>query len=375
MRPRENYTPFIAAGFLMTVALAIVFQIYLWLEPTRIQAVQAADQAAAIAAGRILFAENCAACHGEKGDGKIAPALNARALLKSTSDATLFGLIGTGVPGSVMPAWSQAHGGPLTDQQISQMVTFIRAWEPTAPEPTPIAVVADPVRGAAIFANTCFICHGEEGQGTNRAPALNNPARLKEFDDAWYRDVIARGRPAKGMPTWGTVLAPQQIGDLVALFAAWRAGKTVTPTTTLTKQVSDALYAIRSFDRLDAVFFLSAALPLANNVQQAELRAVLDLVKANRLSEAETRLIMLLPPAEMGKELYESNCAPCHGDDGSGGLGKNLRGNKFVKSKSDKELGAFLAVGRKGTAMDGFNNIMTDEQLGYVIALMRTWSK
>ncbi len=81
------------------------------------------------------------------------------------------------------------------------------------------------------------------------------------------------------------------------------------------------------------------------------------------------------PDIENGKLIYAEKCAPCHGDDGSGGLGKNLRGNKFVKSKSDKEMGAFLAVGRKGTAMDGFKNIMTDEQLGYVIALMRTWSK
>ena len=47
---------------------------------------------------------------------------------------------------------------------------------------------------------------------------------VDQFDDAWYRATIANGRPAKGMPTWGTVLSPEQIGDLVALIAAWRDG-------------------------------------------------------------------------------------------------------------------------------------------------------
>ncbi len=375
MRPRENYTPFIATGLVLSVAILMVFQVYLWLEPARIRAVEAADRAAAEAAGRVLYAENCAACHGETGEGKVGRALNSRELLKTTSDQTLSSLIRAGVPGTVMPAWGQAFGGPFTDQQVAQMVAFIRAWEPAAPELKPELTAPDPARGATIFASTCSICHGEDGQGTERAPALNNPARLKDFDDAWYRDVIAHGRPAKGMPTWGTVLSPQQINDLVVLFVAWREGRTVTPPTTLAKQVGNALYALRQFDRLDAVFYLSTAMPLANSAQQEDLKAVLELVKANHLSEAESRLITLLPPAEMGQELFESNCAPCHGADGSGGLGKNLRGNKFVKSSSDADLVAFMLVGRKGTAMDGFKGLLTEEQLGYLVALMRTWQK
>jgi mono/diheme cytochrome c family protein len=375
MRPRENYTPFVVIGFALTVAILSVFQIYLFLEPTRIRAVQAADRVAAEAAGRVLYAENCGNCHGDNGEGKIGRALNSRDLLKTATDETLFSLIRTGVPGTVMPAWGQTFGGPFTDQQVNQMVAFIRAWEPHAPEPVAAKNVPDPVRGATIFANTCSICHGEDGQGTKNAPALNDPARLKEFDDAWYRDTINHGRPAKGMPTWGTVLSPQQVNDLVALLAAWREGKTVAPAISLSKYLSDALFAIRQFDRLDAVFHLSSALTLANPAQAEEIKAALELIKANRLSEAEARLVVLLPPSEMGKELFASNCAPCHGDDGSGGLGKNLRGDKFIKSKSDAELVAFLLAGRKGTAMDGFKNILTEEQLGYLIALMRTWQK
>jgi cbb3-type cytochrome c oxidase subunit III len=190
MRPRENFTPFIVVTLALTLAILSVFQIYIWREPARIETIEAADLSAAQAAGRQLYADDCAACHGDNGEGQVGPALNSRELLKTTVDATLHSLIRTGVPGSVMPAWGQAFGGPLTDEQVNQLVAFIRAWEPTALELVPITTAPDPVRGADIFANTCFICHGDNGQGTDRAPALNDPARLKEFDDAWYRNTI-----------------------------------------------------------------------------------------------------------------------------------------------------------------------------------------
>lgn len=376
MRPRENYTPFVTTGFGLTLAILLVFQVYSVREPSRIQVVESADRAAAVKAGRVLYADNCVACHGTNGEGKVGPAINSKELLKMTADQTFFSLIQTGVPGSVMPAWGQTFGGPFTDEQTSQLVAFIRAWEPTAPQIIPVVIAPDPIRGATIFANTCFTCHGENGKGTARAPALNDPARLKEFDDLWYRSTISHGRPAKGMPTWGTVLSPMQINDLVALLAAWRQGQTIAPSTVSnTKHLSNALFALRQFDSLDAVFYLSAASSQADAAKTKEIRAVIDLIKANHLFEAESSLIALLPPTEMGKELYESNCAPCHASDGSGGLGKKLQNNKFVQSKSDKELVSFILTGRKGTAMNGFQNIIGEDELINVVALLRTWQK
>ncbi|MEK7807891.1 MAG: c-type cytochrome [Chloroflexota bacterium] len=376
MRSRENYTPFVTTGFGLTLAILLVFQVYSVREPSRIQVVESADRAAAVKAGRDLYADNCVACHGANGEGKAGPALNSSELLKMTADQTFFSLIRTGVPGTVMPAWGQTFGGPFTDEQTSQLVAFIRAWEPTAPQIIPVVIAPDPIRGATIFANTCFTCHGENGKGTTRAPALNDLTRLKEFDDLWYRNTISRGRPAKGMPTWGTVLSPMQINDVVALLAAWRQGQTIAPAVVSnTKHLSNALFALRQFDSLDAVFYLSAASSQADASKAKEIRAVLDLIKANHLFEAESRLIALLPPTEMGKELYESNCAPCHDSDGSGGLGKKLQNNKFIQSKSDKELVAFILTGRKGTAMNGFQNIIGEDELINVVALMRVWQK
>ena len=375
MRPRENYTPFVATGLSLTLALLAAFQIYLWREPARIQAVEAADQLAAVTAGRGLYAENCAACHGKNGEGLVGPALNSRQLLATTADDTLFSLIRTGVPSTVMPAWGQAFGGPLTDEQATQLVTFIRAWEPTAPEITPVAITPDPVRGATIFAETCFICHGENGQGTDHAPKLNDPATLRDFDNAWYRKTIANGRPAKGMPTWGTVLSPQQIDDLVALISAWREGQTVMPAISMKKHLRSALFAVQQFDRADAEFHLKAALAQASGTDALAVQAIMALLANKDWAGAQAGLLAFLPPEEIGQELFVGNCAACHGVEGTGGLGKNLHDNKFIQSQSDEDLIAFVLAGRKGTAMDGFEGILTSEDVGYIVVLMRTWQK
>jgi len=58
-----------------------------------------------------------------------------------------------------------------------------------------------------------------------------------------------------------------------------------------------------------------------------------------------------------------------------GGIGKNLHDNNFVQTKSDAELIEFILAGRKGTAMNGFQNILTAEQINDVIALLRTWQR
>jgi mono/diheme cytochrome c family protein len=375
MQSQENYTSFLAIGLGLTLATLIVFQIYIFREPARIQADSAADRRAAELAGHELYAENCATCHGENGEGATGPAFNSRELLKTTTDETLFNLTRTGIPGTTMPAWGQSFGGPFTDQEVAQMVAFIRAWEPTAPEIIPVEIVPDPIRGAGIYARTCFVCHGENGLGTADRPPLNDLARLEKFGDAWYRSTIAHGRPAKGMPTWGTVLSPAQINDLVALMALWREGETVSPAISLATYLTNALFAIREFDRIDAEFYLNAALAQTNSSQAAEIRDAIALVQENRLFEADARLVTLLPPEEMGQAAFESNCAQCHGADGSGDSGPNLRSSVYIQSKSDEELVAFMLAGRNGTAMDSFEGILSEEALYNVVALLRVWQE
>jgi cbb3-type cytochrome c oxidase subunit III len=375
MRSQENYSPFLVAGLGLTLALLAVLQIHLLREPARIEAAKSAEQAEAQEAGRVLYDDNCAACHGQQGEGEagVGPALNSRDLLKTTSDETLFSLTNTGVPGTLMPAWGQTHGGPFTDDQVMQIVVFMRAWEPTAPEIIAEDLTPDPVRGATIFSQTCFICHGENGLGTDRGPKLNDPAQLDDFEEPWYRTTIAYGRPAKGMPSWGAVLTPRQIDDVVALLMAWRDGQAVRASVPLSKRLSSALFSLQQFDPLDAEHHLTAALDQATAPQAADIQAVLNSIAAKDRAGAEAGLLAMLPPEEIGKELFAAYCASCHEPDGTGGLGKSLRANSFIQDKSDAELVDFMLAGRK--QMEGFEGILTTEQLNYITLVLRSWQE
>ena len=221
-RKREDYTRLLAIALVLSVGILVAFQVYILREPSRIQGVLAADQAEQIARGQTLFSDNCAKCHGTNGEGDIGPALNSKKFLQTTDDGVIFSLIGSGVPGTGMPSWAQANGGPLTDEQIHDLVGYIRHWQATAtdvakPTPTP-----NPAQGATIFKSICYACHGTNGEGTDRAPALNDQKLLAQFDDNWFRQTISQGRPSKGMPTWGKVLSPEQINAVVAYIRQWQ---------------------------------------------------------------------------------------------------------------------------------------------------------
>jgi mono/diheme cytochrome c family protein len=312
MRSREDYTRLLAVAIVLSFGVLIAFQIYIVREPDRIQSVLAADQASQVAHGQELYTANCVECHGKQGEGDIGPALNARKLLKSADDATLFSIIGTGVPGTAMPSWSQVHGGPFTDEQISDLVAFIRHWEPTAtdigkPTPTP-----NPASGAAIFNSTCYACHGINGQGTNIAPALNSPDLLSKFDDKWFKDTITKGRPAKGMPTWGRVLSPQQVDAVVAYIRAWQ-----------TK-------------------------PPAN-----------------------TNIPAGGDPAN-GAVIYANTCIVCHGAAGTGTDRAPTLTSDAVRSRSGADLFTTISAGRLDKGMPAWGHVFSPAQIGDLVAYLKS---
>ena len=80
-------------------------------------------------------AASCAQCHGKDATGGgSAPTLNSSQFLKSTTDDQIFALVSGGVSGTEMPAWSLDYGGTFTDEQVRQVVTYLRSLEPTRAE-------------------------------------------------------------------------------------------------------------------------------------------------------------------------------------------------------------------------------------------------
>ena len=92
-----------------------------------------ADCHAAPAAGKsgeALYGAICAMCHGEKAAGGKGPSLRDPEFLSSHDDRTLINSVAYGTVNPRMPGFSQAMGGPLSDEQIRSLISVLRAWGP-----------------------------------------------------------------------------------------------------------------------------------------------------------------------------------------------------------------------------------------------------
>lgn len=150
-----------------------------------------------VAAGKQVYTERCAHCHGDQGDGQGPAASvvypkprdftsgiykfrtrheNANGI-KMASDEDILRSISEGLHGTSMPAWN----GLLTKQQMGQLVQYIKTFASVfqeeklgpalefsgeiAPSPESIA------RGKALFEDgakdsfKCYECHGKAGRG------------------------------------------------------------------------------------------------------------------------------------------------------------------------------------------------------------------
>ena len=121
-------------GAILLFGMAAVFPLYRWVEPANRDESREAQEQSLATEGENNWQLNCASCHGQTGEGGTAPALNSEQFLQSADDEQVGTLIAVGIPGSQMSAYSLDYGGVLTSQQIRAIVTYIRSWEPDAPD-------------------------------------------------------------------------------------------------------------------------------------------------------------------------------------------------------------------------------------------------
>lgn len=212
----------------------------------------------------------CAGCHGSVGQGGsapfsvsdplhpdrparqvkwVAPPLNTVAL--RYTDDQIRNVLVYGRAGTPMPPWGVAGGGPMNDQQITDLVQYLHKLALSPKQAKEEAVKANgETDGKALFNAYCARCHtkgfsfGEPDVSGGGAfgPNLTNGATLRQFPDLQsHLDFVTQGavvdpapldQPAKpygksygvrgvmgydggGMPFFGNILTEAQIRAIV----------------------------------------------------------------------------------------------------------------------------------------------------------------
>lgn len=174
---------------------------------------------------------------------------------------------------------------------------------------------------ARLFASYCSVCHGEKGDGKSRAQnSLNPPPRdftstpAERLSRSQMIAAVTHGKPGTAMAAWQTQLQPQQIEALV------------------------------------------------------------DYVRSSFMPAP------VVTQSSRGRQVFSKNCAVCHGEQGDGRsraqTSLNPPPRDFTAAAARTELSAqrmltSVTFGRADTAMAGFKNRLSAEDIRAVVAFIR----
>ena len=222
-------------------------------------------------------------------------------------------IIESGGPHRTMPVWGEV----LTAEQMDALVTFTRQ----SSQGNSVAA------GQNLFSQYCSPCHGILGEGgpnPTRAGDIIAPISSAEYlktrDDITLKSIISQGQPNFGMSPFGTSnggpLGDEDIDAIVGFIRSWEA-------------------------RPPVEFPPEVAIPVLN---------------------------------EQPAQLYAFVCAQCHGDAGQGGVGPGFQSQVFQNSKTDQEIFDSINGGHNSTAMIGWGDILSAEQITQLVDLIRTFA-
>ena len=223
-------------------------------------------------------------------------------------------IIAEGGGHETMPVWGEV----LTPEQLDALVTFTLA----AAEGTSVEV------GQELYIQNCANCHGEFGEGgpnPSRAGDIILPISTEEYlktrDDFTLRSIIAQGQPNFGMSPFGSAfggpLDDEDVDAIVAYIRAWEAN----PPVELPPEIEISVETVS----LDA------------------------------------------------REIYEQLCAQCHGLSGEGGIGPSFQDPQLQAAKTDTQLFDDINLGHAATAMIGWGDVLSADQILSLVELIRSF--
>lgn len=182
--------------------------------------------------------------------------------------------------------------------------------------------------GESLYKMYCTACHGNGKESVfddafkRTIPAIMNPAFLRVADDKFIRENISEGRAGTQMTAWKAAaagLTDKQIDKIIKYITKDRPKEKLMP------------FGFSSF-------------------------------KVN---------------IKHGEDIFKSRCVACHGENGEGGIGLNLR-NPIVQKADPEFLTITVRDGREGTAMISFGSKdggLTSQDIADVVGYVRILSK
>jgi len=171
----------------------------------------------AMAGGKVIFADNCAPCHGSQGSGTPGYPVLADddwlwgGTLEAIETTVRYGIRSThdDTRDSEMPVFSDDY---LSKAQISDVAEYVLSLSNTSEDP----IAAK--RGAVVFAEDCVACHGETGEGNHEVGAPKLTDGLWLYGGTREAVINQVSKPKHGvMPTWQARLDDVSIKQ-VAIF-------------------------------------------------------------------------------------------------------------------------------------------------------------
>lgn len=170
---------YMAWGVVFTAFFAIFLPVYWLREPARLNGSTDAAFVESVERGEALFVANCALCHGQNAEGGGTtstydpadswPAPNLTTIVKRYEGTPVTDVqdylettLHRGRPGTPMPAWGVEYGGPMTDQQITDITNWILVNQKA--EVAEAAPAAD-MSGEQLYQTNCVRCHGRDLEG------------------------------------------------------------------------------------------------------------------------------------------------------------------------------------------------------------------
>ena len=280
---------------------------------------------ASVAGGKDVYGIFCLACHGEPG-GQTGPV----GMLFAPSPPHLDQAAGSLSDGQIYLTATQGVGRmPALGSRMSELdrwniVNYLRT---TQPQPGPAPSTDPRERGATVFVSQCAGCHGPTGGGA-LAPALYPSSLVAEMTPGEIAAFVRAGRAAHGMPSFGGRLSDASLADVAAL--------------------------LKDLQANGPAF-------LEDYVRQQEQAAT------TTTAGGDAALIA------RGEAVFADKCQTCHGAQGSGGIGPQLKPNDVIPSLTDAEVRAIIENGSPGTVMPAWKGQLSPDDITALVTMLRSW--